>query len=116
MYQDQALTVFDLSGIVDTRKPSGERRSSRIVSGKKQILIVRSAQHDIRFGILVDSLGDINEIPVSQLETVPKMMSQGNSLVESLIKPHDQSVDRRIMVVLSAEKIFQRLYDKENAG
>jgi chemotaxis signal transduction protein len=110
MYQDQALTVFDLTGIVDTRKPNGERRANRNVAEKKQILIIRSVEQDIRFGIIVDSLGDINEIPLSQLENVPNMMSKGNSLVESLVKPHEKSVDRRILIVLSAEKIFQRFY------
>jgi chemotaxis signal transduction protein len=110
MYRDQALTVFDLTGIVDTRKPNGERRANRNVAEKKQILIIRSVEHDIRFGILVDSLGDINEIPLSQLENVPNMMSKGDSLVESLVKPHEKNVDRRILIVLSAEKIFQRFY------
>jgi chemotaxis signal transduction protein len=110
MYRDQALTVFDLTGIVDTRKPNGERRANRNIAEKKQILIIRSVEHDIRFGILVDSLGDINEIPLSQLENVPNMMSKGDSLVESLVKPHDKNVDRRILIVLSAEKIFQRFY------
>jgi chemotaxis signal transduction protein len=110
MYRDQALTVFDLTGIVDTRKPNGERRANRNIAEKKQILIIRSVEHDIRFGILVDSLGDINEIPLSQLENVPNMMSKGDSLVESLVKPHEKNVDRRILIVLSAEKIFQRFY------
>ena len=113
MYQDQALTIFDLSMLVDSRKPSEERRTSRNAGAKSQILILRSPKEHVRFGILVDNLGDINEIPVSQLDPVPSMMSNDNSLVESLVKPPAGSVDRRILIILSAEKIFHRLSDKE---
>ncbi len=108
MYQDQALTIFDLSTIVDSPTPSEERRARRTTGAKRQVLILHSPKEQIRFGILVDSLGDITEIPVSQLEPVPTMMSKNNSIVDSLVKPLATSVDRRILVVLSAEKIMNR--------
>lgn len=109
MHKEQAVTVFDLSQIVESRKITEERRAPRSPSAKRQVLILRTAKDQNKFGILVDSLGDINEIPVSQLESASSMVSGGNSLVESLVKPRDGSVDRRILIVLSSEQIFQRL-------
>lgn len=113
MYQDQPLAIFDLSVLLASHKP--ERRAPR-GAGKRQVLIMRSAKDQTRFGILVDSLGDITEIPVSQIEPVPHMMSEGKSLVESLVKPRSDSVERRILVILSVEKILQRLRGAEVSG
>jgi len=115
MYKEQALTIFDLSHIVDSRKPPEERRTRGNAGSKNQILIIRSPKQQTIFGILVDSLGDINEIPVSQLDPVPEMMTSGSSLVESLVKPQTGSADRRILIVLSAEKIFNRLSERKTS-
>ena len=79
------------------------------MTGKRQVLILQSPQDKTRFGILADSLGDIAEISLSQIESVSGMMSEGGSLVESLVKPQAGSGERRILVVLSVEKIYQRL-------
>ena len=110
MYQDEALTVFDLTHMVATRKPVAERRTGRAAgSGKRQVLILQSPQDKVRFGILADSLGDIAEISLSQIDSAPGMMPEGTSLVESLVKPQPGSAERRILIVLSVEKIYQRL-------
>ena len=108
-YQGQALTIFDLSEIVDSPQPLEERRKDHNAGSKRQILILHSLKEKTRFGILVDSLGDITEIPLSQVDAVPTMMSNGNSIVESLVTPQTGNANRRVLVVLSAEKIFYRL-------
>ncbi|MBI1174267.1 MAG: chemotaxis protein CheW [Sideroxydans sp.] len=116
MYQDQVLSIFDLSSIVSPPKPTEERRARRgTMAGKRQVLILHSPKDQTRFGILVDNLGDIAEIPVAQIEALPGMMSEGNSLVESLIKPQSGSAERRILIVLSVEKILHRFSEKELA-
>jgi chemotaxis signal transduction protein len=56
----------------------------------------------------VDSLGDIAEIPVTQIEPVPAMMTNGHSLVENLVKPGKGSPERRILIVLSVDRILRR--------
>ena len=110
MYDDQALTVFDLSEIVGRR--SEERRHR--VESRRQVLILRSQQNEeARFGILVDNLGEITEIPTLQIESVPDLFSDGNSLLESLVKP--LGAERRILLVLSVEKILNRFYAREFA-
>lgn len=118
MYSDQALTIFDLSEIVCSRRPAEERRRGyrNSSSFKQQVLILHSLQNDqLRFGILVDSLGEIAEIPTSQIESVPDMLSDSSSLLESLVKPGSDDAERRILLVLSAEKMLNRFYVREFA-
>ena len=98
MYREQAITVFDLSGFLP-----GETRSGK--SG--QIVVIRIPEQRASFGILVDELGDIPEIASSRIEPVPAMMA--GSLTESLVKPHAEDAEKRILIILSAESIRQRL-------
>jgi hypothetical protein len=37
------------------------------------------------------------------------MLANGKSLTESLVKPHPADADKRILVILSVERILQRL-------
>ena len=114
MYNDQALTIFDLAEILSSSRSGEERRRGYLSSFRRQVLILRAPQDDsCRFGILVDSLGEIAEIPTSQIEPVPDMLSDRNSLLESLVKP--AGAERRILLVLSAEKMMSRFYQKEFA-
>ena len=117
MYDDQALTVFDLSTLVAPRKPAVERRQRGPVSSAgRQIVILHSAKEQVRFGILVDSLGDITDISADRIESVPGMMADGHSLIESLVKPPAEDVERRILIVLSVEKILRKLSGSEFSG
>ncbi len=108
MYREQAMTVFDLSTAVSTKNPERERRHRNSVMTRIQILVLRSPGNRNPFGILVDSLGDIAEIPVTQIEPVPAMMANGHSLVENLVKPGKGSPERRILIVLSVDRILRR--------
>lgn len=105
MFEDQAITVFDLSSALAAAKPGQERRKRSNDAGKRQILVLRPQQHQMRFGILVDNLG---EIAGARIEAVPEMMSDGQSLIESLVKPLANDGERRILIVLSTDKIVQR--------
>lgn len=108
MFEDQAITVFDLSGTLAATRPNQERRRGRTGTGKRQILVLKSPRHQMRFGILVDNLGEIAEIAAARIEAVPEMMADGQSLIESLVKPLASDGERRILIVLSADKILQR--------
>lgn len=100
MYQEQAIMIFDLAGFLPGGMHSGKT---------KQIVVIRVPEHQVSFGILVDELGDIPEIAASRIESVPNMMSSANSLTESLVKPHAEDAEKRILVILSAERMLQRL-------
>jgi chemotaxis signal transduction protein len=108
IHQGHAVTIFNLSDIVHSHKPAVDRRASNNASIKPQILILRSAKDDIRLGILVDRLADITEVPVSNIDSSPNIIAKASSLFASVIKPPEDSADRRILMVLSIEKIIQR--------
>lgn len=114
MFEDQAITVFDLGEILSPVKPGQERRRHRAGdSGKRQILVIRS--QDVRFGILVDSLGEVAEFAADRIEPVPGMMSEGQSLIDSLVKPRPDDGERRILIVLSADRILKRFAWQDTA-
>ena len=109
MYDDRAITVFDLGSLLNPPRAGVERRQQRNAGSERQILVLESIQLQIRFGILVDSLGEITEIAARHIEAVPEMMTDGRSLVESLVKPQADDAERRILIVLSPERIVQRV-------
>lgn len=109
MYDDQAITVFDLASTLSPVRLGQDRRKPRGDEGlKRQILVLKSPSQQVRFGLLVDNLGDIAEIPAARIEAVPDMISDGNTLIESLVKPQGENGERRILIVLSVEKILGR--------
>lgn len=101
MYQNQAITILDIVAFMNGQK--GEHN-------QRQIVILHSSEENLRFGILVDELGEIPEIAASRIEPIPAMMAGGNNLGEALVKPRRQGDEnRRILVILSPERLFQRL-------
>ncbi|MGL4410197.1 MAG: chemotaxis protein CheW [Zoogloea sp.] len=109
MFEDSAVTVMDISSVLAPSRPEGERRRGRETYGyKKQILILQSRSQGLRFGLTVDTLGEIAEIEKSRIEALPGMMADGLSMIDSLIKPRMDDQERRILVVLSVEKILRR--------
>ncbi len=108
MYDDQAISVFDLGDLLVPQKPAQERRRPRN-SGTPQVIIVHSPMHNVRFGLRVDSLGAVADIAAHRIEALPHMMSDGQSMIESLVKPLPEDNERRILIVLSADRIVQRL-------
>ncbi len=117
VYDGQALSIFDLTSIVTPVEPVDDRRKEQVLTAtKRQVLILHSPRSkNIRFGILVDNLGDITEIPVTRIQPVPGMLAEGSSILDSLVKPEPGSTERRVLMVLSVDKMFNRLSEKEAA-
>jgi chemotaxis signal transduction protein len=108
MFDDQAISVIDLSPTLNPRQDSQERR--RQPEGtRRQILVLQSGSAQNRFGILVDRLAPVREVAISRIEPLPAMMSEGNSLIESLVKPSVEDGERRILMVLGVDRILQRV-------
>jgi chemotaxis signal transduction protein len=101
MHNDQPVTIFDLAAML-TGKPSS--------SEAKQIVMIRMPEQRFNFGILVDELGEIPEIPAERIEPIPSMLTNGKSLTESLVKPHPGDAEKRILVILSVERVLERLF------
>jgi chemotaxis signal transduction protein len=100
MYQDKPITVFDLAALM----------SGTVSSIKNQpVVVIGSEEKNIRFGIVVDDLGEIPEFAPERFELVPGMMSSSSSITESLVKPVAGESENRILVVLSVDKMIERL-------
>ncbi|MFT3850013.1 MAG: chemotaxis protein CheW [Propionivibrio sp.] len=109
MFEDQAITVLDISDTLASQCRGPERRRAGHAPGqKKQILILRSERQQSLFGFVVDSLGEVAEIDAQRIEPVPGMLANSQSLIESIVKPRADDRERRILIVLSTEKILQR--------
>lgn len=110
IYKDKALTVYDVSGILGTRKSESERRVSRQgVVSRTQILVLRGEPEQPLFGVAVDSLGDIAEIPVARIQHDPGMANIRGSVVDSIVKPLDSDPERRLMLILSVTRLLEQL-------
>jgi len=73
------------------------------------VVVIGSEEKNIRFGIVVDDLGEIPEFAPERFELVPGMMSSSSSITESLVKPVAGESENRILVVLSIDKMIERL-------
>lgn len=99
IYEHQTLTIFYLNGVLQGNKQP---------SASKQIIVVTLPNSETRFGILIDELGEIPEIPQSHIEPLPNF--EGTvSIAEGLVKPSTESIDEPVLVVLSPEGLLKRL-------
>ena len=102
MHNGQPITVFDLRGALSDRPTNTEA---------KQIVVIQRPDLSSRFGILVDDLGEIPEIPAQRIEPIPGMLANGNSLTESLVKPHPSDGEKRILIILSIDRVMAWIND-----
>lgn len=108
MYRGEALSVIDPAPLLASRTPSPERRRAGD-RGQRQIVVLESGRNGPRFGILIDQLAAVSEIPAGRIEALPEMMSDGTSLIDALVKPIDEAGERRILILLSPERMLRRL-------
>jgi chemotaxis signal transduction protein len=103
MHRGAALSVFDLAKIVgqnDDGTATGKRPSGQIV--------VMIPTDDTRFGLLVDDLGEIVEVLASRLAPLPPIMI-GQEVFADTVLARDEHDDSRLLVVLSAERLYGNL-------
>lgn len=109
MHDDQAISVLDLTAALAPRGAPGNERRRPVEGSRRQIVVLHGPDKRKRFSLLVDQLSAVREIPENRIEPLPDMMSDGTSLIESLIKPLDGEDERRILIVLSVERMLRRL-------
>ena len=101
MHGDRPITLFDLGALL-TGRPSAQAR--------RQAVVLRVPGQQMTFGVLVDDLGEIPEIAAHRIESIPDMLAGSRSMTESLVKPHPGDADKRILVILSIERLIERLF------
>lgn len=109
MYEEQALTVVDISKMITSSRVGAERRRRNDgLPSSKQILVLKSERRNAMFGLAVDRLAEVAEIDAQRIEAIPSMLADGQSMIESIVKPSEDDRERRILMILSAEKILDR--------
>lgn len=102
MFRDSLISVVGLWGMLG-------KEDQRRGSGELQIVVIRlNGEEDTLIGVMVDELGEIPEIPVERIEKVSPMLTAGNTLAESLVKPGAGKSSREMIVVLSPERLRQK--------
>jgi chemotaxis signal transduction protein len=105
MFHDRLIPVVGLWGMLGQ---NDKRRSSN----QPQIIVIRlGGEQDSIIGLMVDDLGEIPEIPVERIEKVSPMMSNGNVLSESLVKPDAGKSSREMIVLLSPDKLRRKFFN-----
>jgi chemotaxis signal transduction protein len=85
------------------------KEDKRHSGSEPQIIVLRlSDEQDSLIGIMVDELGEIPEIPADRIEKISPMMSTGNTLSESLVKPGAGKSSREMIVLLSPERLRRK--------
>ena len=101
VHNDTAITVYDLAGLL----PGVTERSQ-----SAQVVVVKVPDQQLRYGILIDELGEIPEIAITQIKPIPNMMSGDDSPIESLVRPRASSEkDQSLLMILSTERMVQAL-------
>ena len=101
MYQGVPIPVFDIREIANAG-PAAE--------GAQYQVIVLQKNANCRFGILADGLGEIPEVLATRLRPMPGLLAGGNVLAEAIVGT-DTPGEEHLLVVLSVERIAQRLLE-----
>ncbi len=101
LHESIPIPVVDIHQLLPK---SGEKH----VSPNQQIVLVRLKENNL-FGILVDALGEIPEVPDHRIETLSSMFSGEGVIAESLVKPGAGQPPGELLLVLNPDKICQRI-------
>lgn len=101
-YRESALPVVDLARIVAR---TGVAATSERLPGQ---IVVMTLPNEMRFGLLVDDLGEIIEVLASRLTPLPAMMVQQKAFADTAIA-YGGSDDSSLLILLSAERLCENL-------
>jgi chemotaxis signal transduction protein len=95
------IPVVDIRQLLPNRGEGGK-------SAHQQIVLVRLKENNF-FGILVDSLGEIPEVAHQRVEPLASMFAGEGVIADSLVKPEANQPVGELLLVLSPDKICQRI-------
>ncbi len=112
MFRGSPIPVVSLNALLHAEATLPEE-------GERQIVVVRESEEQEYLGILVDSLGEIPEVPAHRIEKISAMLAGDNMLAESIVKSEADGHLGEMLVVLAPERIRQRTMQarlQEKAG
>ena len=104
MFHEQVMAVINLAVLLGVESPL----TPAALAGK-QIVVLRDEAPNGPMGLLVDHLGEIPEVPVDRIERLSSMLGGDNQLAESMVKKTAGETSQEMLVLLSAERIRNRI-------
>ncbi len=104
MFREQVMAVINLAVLLGGDSPP---TSAALVG--KQIVVLKDEAPNGPMGLLVDHLGEIPEVPLERIEKISAMLGGENQLAESMVKKTAGETSQEMLVLLSAERIRNRI-------
>lgn len=102
MYAGNPVPVFDLRKELRFGKPVAP-------DTYRQIIIVRASEEQV-FGILIHALAETPEIPLPQIDPIANLFPGQAVMAESVVRPDPAQGRDGILVILSVQRIRDRLH------
>ncbi len=103
MFRGSLMPVVSLHQILQKDVPTAPMHA------ESQIVVIRAQEDSDYLGLLVDALGEIPEVSLSQIEKISPMLAGDNILAESIVKQSADEPCQEMLVVLSPDRICNRV-------
>ena len=99
MYGGSPIPVYDIAVMTNA--------GPHLENCEPQVVVLQKGEGP-KFGILVDGLGEIPEIPLERLQALPAMLAGENILGEAMISPESEE-NPHLLLVLGVDRMASRL-------
>ena len=107
MYRGSPLPVLDLLRVLEPPANSSKAADAWVARSTGQI-VVMTPSSGVRFGVLVDDLGEIVEVLASRLTPLPAMVANRHVFADSALAPNNAD-EGDLVVVLRADLLYESL-------
>jgi chemotaxis signal transduction protein len=107
MYRGAPLPVLDLAKVLEPAAHFAGAGDAQAARGPGQIMVMTPSE-DVRFGLLVDDLGEIVEVLVDRLAPLPAMVASRHMFADSALASNGTD-EGDLVVVLRADRLHDSL-------
>jgi chemotaxis signal transduction protein len=107
MYQGAPLPVLDLLSVLEPAADSSKALGAQVARAAAQI-VVMAPSNGVRFGLLVDDLGEIAEVLTERLMPLPAMAANQDMFADQALAPNGDD-DGDLIVLLRADRLYENL-------
>ncbi|WNV06642.1 chemotaxis protein CheW [Candidatus Methylospira mobilis] len=100
LFHDKVIPVIELWSLMGYSGPPSSHKNGQII-----VLKHDSDKQESCFGIRVDELGEIPEIPLNRIVPISALMTSGNRLAESIVRSPDNEAVQNLLIVISMDRL-----------
>ena len=108
MYRGSPLPVLDLRRLIDVPARSSHAAEVAGSSARTGQIVVMTASGGVRFGVLVDDLGEIVEVLANRLTPLPAMVANRHMFADAAFAANSAD-EGDLVVVLRADLLYESL-------